>query len=152
MPVKILLDADATPVAVKEILYRAAERKKLPLTVVANSPIRVPQSDFISMVVVREGPDEADHEIVRRAEKGDLVISSNIPLADRVIEKGATVISFRGELLTASNIKERLSMRDFLEGLRNIEIQTGGPAPFSPKDRQKFANQLDTFLTKAMNP
>ncbi len=145
---QILLDADAAPAAVKEILFKAAQRIRVPLILFANMPLKIPASGLISMVTVPEGPDEADHEIARTVEKGDLVITNDIPLADRVISKGAQAINFRGELYTADNIKQYLVMRDLMENLRNIDIRTGGPAPFSQKDRRNFANQLDGYLTK----
>ena len=145
---QILLDADAAPKVIKEILFRAAERRQVRLTLVANTTIQIPKSEFIFMTVVKNGPDEADHEIARIAEKDDLVITGDLPLADRVITKGAYVISFHGDIFNADNIKQHLTMRELMQNLRNIDIQTGGPAPYSQKNRQRFANQLDIYLTK----
>ncbi|HEY1405526.1 MAG TPA: YaiI/YqxD family protein [Spirochaetota bacterium] len=145
---RIIVDADATPVAVKDILFRAAERRKVELILFANSPIRHPESPLISMMVVSSGPDEADDRIVEIVQNGDLVITADIPLADRVIDKRGCVISPRGDLLTSNNIKERLAMRDLMDQLRSGGIETGGPPSFSQKDRSAFANQLDAFFTR----
>jgi uncharacterized protein len=145
----IWVDADACPVVIKEILFRAAERNRIPLTLVANQAMRVPPSLYIKTLQVSSGFDVADTEIVRRALSGDLVISSDIPLAAEAIAKGATVLSPRGELLTASNIKARLTMRDFLDTLRASGAHTGGPPALNQRDRKAFADQLDTLLSKA---
>lgn len=147
---KIWVDADAAPAPVKEILFRAAERKKVQLTLVANQALRVPPSAFIKSVQVAKGFDVADSEIVLRAEAGDLVITSDIPLAAEVIEKGALVISPRGEKLTSNNIKARLNMRDFLETMRSSGIESGGPPAYSQTDRKAFADQLDKYLAQAI--
>ena len=143
---KMFLDADASPGAVKEILYRAAERLALPLILVANTPLRIPRSPNISFVHVPAGFDEADNRIAEMVEDGDLVITDDVPLADRVISRGGTIITTRGKAYTKDNIKERLSMRDFMEELRGSGIETGGPPPFSQKDRREFASCLDRFL------
>lgn len=148
---QILVDADANPAAVTEILYRAANRKKITLTLVANQKLKIPDSLFIKNHVVKEGPDEADDKIVEMVKEGDLVITTDIPLADRVIKKGATVINPRGKLYTRENIKEKLSMRNLMTELRSGGIQTERPSVFSIKDKQAFANQLDRFLTKHLN-
>ncbi len=145
---KIYVDADACPVVIKDILIRAATRLNFQIIFIANQPIRVPESELISMIVVEAGPDIADNKIVELAEEGDLVVSEDIPLADRVISKGAFIISTRGELYTKENIKQRLATRDLLSELRNVGVETGGPAGFSQKDTRLFANQLDRFLTK----
>jgi len=145
---QIFIDGDACPAAIKEILYRAAERRGIPLVLVANQKIAIPESDYISGIVVDAGPDIADYRIVELAEKGDLVISADIPLADRVIGKGAYVIDPRGDIFTAENIKERLAVRDLMADLRNGGMETGGPPAFSQKDRKAFADQLDRFLAK----
>ncbi|MFN2349063.1 MAG: YaiI/YqxD family protein [Thioalkalivibrio sp.] len=145
---KIWVDADACPVVIKDILFRAAERTAVPLTLVANQPVRVPPSRHIRMIQVSSGFDVADNEIVKRVETGDLVITSDIPLAAEVIEKGAHALSPRGEMHTRDNIGARLNMRDFMETLRASGIQSGGPAALSQKDRQAFANQLDVLLRK----
>jgi uncharacterized protein YaiI (UPF0178 family) len=145
----IWVDADACPVVVKEILYRAAERTGIMLTLVANQPLRVPKSRFIKFLQVDSGFDVADDEIVSRVKSGDLVITNDIPLADEVIEKGSLVINMRGELLTAEDIKSHLNMRDFMDTLRAGGIETKGPKPMSQKDRQRFANSLDKLLFQA---
>jgi uncharacterized protein len=145
---KIWVDADACPVVIKEILFRAAERTGVPVTLVANQPVRVPRSRFIRTVQVGAGFDVADNEIVRRAEPGDLVITADIPLAAEVIAKGGHALNPRGERYTADTIKARLDVRDFMETLRASGIDTGGPGTLHQRDRQAFANQLDRFLTQ----
>jgi len=144
---KIWVDADACPIAIKEILYRAADRLKIQLTLVANCPLRTPPSPFITSLRVASGPDIADKEIVSRLGPGDLVITADIPLASAVIDKGAHALNPRGELYSVDNIKERLNMRDFMDTLRGCGIDTGGPPALSKSARQTFANQLDKFLT-----
>lgn len=144
----IWVDADACPVAIKEILFKAATRTKTLTTLVANQYISVPKSPFIKMLQVSSGFDVADDEIVRLSQAGDVVITSDIPLAAEVIEKGACAISPRGELHTANNIRARLNMRDFLDTMRASGEHTGGPPPLSQADRQAFANHLDRFLSK----
>ena len=145
---KIWIDADACPVAIKEILFRAAQRREISITLVANQFIAVPPSPFINALQVSAGFDVADNEIVRLLNAGDLVITADIPLAAEAIEKGAMALNPRGELYTQENIKARLTMRDFMDNLRSSGIQTGGPAPLGHADRQKFANQLDRLLTQ----
>ncbi len=145
---KIWVDADACPVAMRTILFKAAERVKLPLILVANQPIKVPQSEWISSQQVLSGFDVADDEIVRQVEAGDLVITSDIPLAAEVIAKGAQALNTRGELYTTDSIKARLNMRDFMDTLRSSGIHTGGPAALSQADRREFSNQLDRILTR----
>ncbi|MDG2288240.1 MAG: YaiI/YqxD family protein [Woeseiaceae bacterium] len=146
---KIWVDADACPVIVKEILYRAAERTGVELTLVANQALSTPSSLNINSVQVQQGFDVADDEIVKRSEPGDLVITSDIPLAAEVIEKGGHALSPRGEMHTKENIGARLNMRDFLDTMRSSGVEmSGGPAAFSQRDKQEFANQLDRFLTK----
>ncbi len=145
---KIWVDADACPVVIKEILFRAAERTATQLTLVANQPLNTPNSDFINTVQVQRGFDVADDEIVRRLEPGDLVITSDIPLAAEVIDKGGHALSPRGDLHTTENIRARLNMRDFLDTMRASGVNTGGPPALSQRDRQDFANNLDRFLTK----
>ncbi len=146
---KIWVDADACPVVIKEILFRAAERTRIETILVANQPLRVPPSKVISAMQVPSGFDVADDEIVKRAEAGDVVITSDIPLAAEVIEKGALALSPRGELLTKANIKARLNMRDFLDTLRASGEHTGGPSAMTQADRKTFADQLDRLLSKA---
>lgn len=145
---KIWVDADACPVVIKEILYRAAERTSIPLTLVANRMLRVPPSPWIRALQVPGGFDVADQRIAEEVQAGDLVITADVPLAAQVIGKGATVIDPRGELLTDANIKERLALRDFMEGLRSSGVETGGTAAFSSADRQTFANQVDRLLAR----
>ncbi|MCH7502698.1 MAG: YaiI/YqxD family protein [Proteobacteria bacterium] len=145
---KIWVDADACPVVIKEILFRAAERTKVMLILVANQALWTPNSSYINTVQVSRGFDVADDEIVERIAAGDLVITSDIPLAAEVIEKGGYALSPRGELHTTENIRARLNMRDFLDTMRASGIDTGGPAAFSQRDRQAFANSLDQLLTK----
>ena len=145
---KIWVDADACPVVIKEILFRAATRTGVPLTLVANQPLRIPPSPLIKMLQVTSGFDVADDEIVKRLCPGDLVITGDIPLAAEVIEKGAHALSPRGERYTADNIRARLNVRDFMDTLRASGINTGGPPALSQSDRQSFANHLDKLLTK----
>lgn len=145
---KIWIDADACPGVIKEILFRAAERTKRHLILIANHPLYVPPSPFIRMQQVESGFDVADNEIVKRLESGDLVITSDIPLAAQVIKKEGLVLSPRGELYTRENIGARLSMRDFMEGLRNSGVDTGGQSALSQNDRKTFANQLDKLLAQ----
>lgn len=148
---KIWVDADACPVVIKEILYRAAKRTEIVTTFVANKVFRLPRSPFLKFLKVDSGFDKADNEIVKRVNTGDLVITGDIPLASEVIEKGCTALNPRGTLYSRDNIKSRLYMRDFMATLRSSGIETGGPSPMSQKDRQKFANQLDMLLLKAGN-
>ncbi len=144
----IWVDADACPAVVKEILYRAAERARAPLTLVSNQPLRTPPSPFIRTLQVPRGFDVADHEIARRVEPGDLVVTADIPLAAQVIERGGHALDPRGELYSSETIRERLTMRDFMDELRASGVQTGGPPPLAQGDRQRFANQLDRFLAR----
>ena len=145
---KIWVDADACPVAIKDILFRAAERTGVRLTLVANHPMRIPRSRCISLLQVTSGFDIADNEIVKRLSIGDLVITSDIPLAAEVIEKGGYALSPRGELYSADTIRARLNMRDFMDTLRASGIDTGGPSGLSQSDRKAFANHLDKLLTQ----
>ena len=145
---QILVDADAFPNAIKDILFRAVERFRIPLTLVANQHVTVDKSAYISSIMVPAGSDVADDRIVDIVHQGDLVITADIPLADRVVAKGAYAINPRGELYTEENIKDRLAMRDLMSELRDGGVITGGPPSFSRKDRQAFSNQLDRFLTK----
>ncbi len=146
---KIWVDADACPVAIKEILFRAANRAQILVTFVANKSIKTPQSKFIKMLTVMSGFDVADNEIVQRMETGDLVITSDIPLADEVITKGGLALSPRGELFTSENIKSRLNIRDFMETMRSSGIQTSGPPPLNQSDKHQFGNHLDRILANA---
>ena len=145
---KIWVDADACPVVIKDILFRAAQRTGVELTLVANKYLRVPKSDYITMLQVEFGVDVADNEIVKRLSVGDLVITSDIPLAAEVIDKGGHALNPRGELYSADNIRARLNMRDFMDSLRTTGVDTGGPPALSQNDRNEFANHLDRLLTK----
>ena len=149
---KIWVDADACPVVIKEILFKAAERTEVELTLVANQRINVPRSRFIRAIQVASGFDVADDEIVRRTEPGDLVITGAIPLAAEDIEKGGHAQSPRGELFTTENIKARLNIRDFLDTMRGSGIDTGGPPALSQADRKSFADHLDRILAKHTGP
>ena len=143
----IWVDADACPKAIKAILFRVAERTGVSMTLVANQALATPRLKNIRSLRVSSGFDMADNEIVGRVEAGDLVVTADIPLAAATISKGGYALNPRGELYTSENIKARLTMRDFMDGLRAAGIETGGPATFSQSDRQAFANQLDRFLS-----
>ncbi len=145
---KIWVDADACPVVIKDILFRAAERTGISLTLVANHILRIPASRHIKFLKVMPGFDVADNEIVKRLAAGDLVITGDIPLAAEAIEKGATALNPRGELYSSENIRSLLNMRDFMDTLRSSGINTGGPAALSQRDRQAFANHLDKILAR----
>ena len=147
---QIWVDADACPVVIKEIIFRAAERLQISTTLVANQMLRTPPSRFIRAIQVPSGFDVADAHIVEQLAAGDLVITADIPLASLVIERGAYALNPRGELYTTANIQEILTMRNFMDELRGAGVETGGPAAFSLAGRQSFANQLDRFLAKHM--
>ena len=143
---RIWVDADACPNVIKDILFRAADRTHVTLTLVANQPVRIPPSPYIKALQVPAGFDVADDRIVELTEAGDLVITADIPLAAGVIEKGGHALDPRGETYTKDNIKERLAVRKLMDELRSRGVDTGGPAIFSNADRQAFANKLDRFL------
>lgn len=143
---KIWVDADACPVVIKEILFRAAERTGIMTTLVANHYMEIPRLKNIQFLQVSAGFDVADNEIVKRLQEGDLVITADIPLAAEVIEEGGHALNPRGELYTKENIRSRLNMRDFMDTLRASGVNTGGPPPINKSDRQSFANQLDKFI------
>jgi uncharacterized protein YaiI (UPF0178 family) len=145
---QIWVDADACPKVIKEILFRAAERRGIVLTLVANKPLRTPPSRFVRAIQVAHGFDVADGKIVQELQAGDLVVTADIPLAADVIAKGGHVLDPRGEQYTEENIRERLSLRNFLDQLRGSGVETGGPPPLSQSDRQAFANKLDSLLTR----
>jgi uncharacterized protein YaiI (UPF0178 family) len=146
---KILVDADAFPVVAREILFRASDRTGVAVTLVANQALSSPSSPNINTVQVAQGFDVADDEIVKRVQPGDLVITSDIPLAAEVIQKGGHALSPRGEMHTSENIGARLNMRDFLDTMRSSGVEMGGgPAAYSQRDKQAFANSLDRFLTR----
>ncbi len=144
----IWVDADACPVAIKAILFRAADRHGVQLTLVANQPLHIPPSRYIKFLQVASGFDVADHEIVKRLGTGDLVITSDIPLAAEAIEKGADALNPRGELYSPDTIRARLTMRDFMDTLRASGINTGGPAVLNQNDRKAFADRLNQLLTR----
>ena len=145
---QIWVDADACPAVIKDILYRVADRTQMQVTLVANQLLRVPPSRFIRSVQVPSGADVADQEIVRLLAPGDLVVTGDIPLASDVLKKGGYALNPRGEFYTTENVRQLLSMRNFMEELRQGGVQTGGPAPFGAQDRQAFANALDRFLAQ----
>ena len=145
---QILVDADACPKAIKEILFRAADRMNIQLTLVANKMLYCPPSPYIRAMQVPAGFDVADKKITQLVEAGDLVITADIPLAAEVIANGGHALNPRGEFYTKDNIHERLTMRNFMDGLRGSGVETGGPPSLNKKDRQVFANQLDRFLAK----
>lgn len=146
---RIWVDADACPAVAKQILFRAAARTGVELTLVANQPLSVPKAPNIRTLQVGKGFDVADNEIVRRAAPGDLVVTGDIPLAAEVIEKGAHALSPRGEMHTTENIRAKLNMRDFMDTMRASGVDTGGgPAAYGQKDKQNFANSLDRFLAQ----
>lgn len=144
----LYIDGDALPGPLKLILLRAVERLKLATFVIANKRINIGESKYITCIVVASGPDEADHRIVEMLEEGDLLITADIPLADRAISKKAHAINHRGELYSHANIKHCLAMRNLMQNLRDSGEVTRGPAPFSRKNAHEFANQLDKFLMK----
>ncbi len=145
---QLWIDADACPAVIKDILFRVADRLELPLTLVANRLLRVPPSPYIRALQVPMGFDVADAHLVERVAEGDLVVTADIPLAAALIDKGAFALSPRGEFYSAENIRERLGMRDFMEGLRGAGVDISGPAALSQADRQAFARQLDRFLAR----
>ncbi len=148
MTIHIWVDADACPVAIKEILFRAAERKQVPLTLVANKALQTPKSPYIKAKQVGHGFDVADDYIAEQVRSGDIVITADIPLAAEVLKKGGHAINPRGERYTQETINQRLGMRDFMDTLRSSGIQTGGPPPLNQTDRRNFANELDRLLTR----
>lgn len=148
---QIWVDADACPKVIKDILFRAAERVRVALILVANRPLQIPASDHIKSILVSAGFDVADHHIIRELCPGDLVITADIPLAAEVLKKGGHALNPRGEFYSKANIGERLAMRNFMDELRNSGVNTGGPPTFDQSDRKAFADQLDRFLAK-VNP
>ena len=145
---KIWVDADACPRAIKDILFRVADRTKIPVTFVANQWLRLPNSNFIHLIQVGHGSDIADDEIANKCEAGDLIITADIPLAARIVEKGALALDPRGRMYDKNNIGQILDMRDFMDTLRGSGIETGGPNGFGQRDRFKFANELDRFIAR----
>jgi uncharacterized protein YaiI (UPF0178 family) len=147
---KMWVDADACPKVIKEILYRAAQRVKVPLTLVANHPLQVPRSPLIRSLQVPGGFDVADNYLVQHCEASDLVVTADIPLAAELVAKGIVAINPRGEQYTPENIRQRLAMRDFMQQMRDIGQASGGPPPLDSSDRQAFANTLDRLLAKRL--
>lgn len=145
---KIWVDADACPRAVKDILFRVAERTEMSVTFVANQRIRLPDSPFIDLIQVGQGLDIADDEIADKCEAGDLIITADIPLAARVVEKGALALDPRGTMYDKTNIGQILDMRNFMDTLRGSGVETGGPDSFGQRERMKFANELDRFIVR----
>jgi len=148
----IWVDADACPVVIKEILFRAAERKQVALTLVANKAMQVPRSPYITSKQVGHGFDVADDYIAEQVEAGDIVITADIPLAAEVLKKKGHAINPRGERYSQETINQKLGMRDFMDTLRSSGIHTGGPPPLNQTDRRNFANELDRLLAKAGKP
>ena len=150
-PMRIYVDADAVPRDIKDLLFRAATRTKIPVTFIANQYMQLPESELFDMIQVAAGPDVADERIVDLVNAGDLVITADIPLAAAVVDKGAQGLSPRGDLFTDRNIGQRLAMRDLMTDLRNNDgIETGGPPPLNQKDCHAFANELDRFLARRL--
>lgn len=145
---QIWVDADACPGAIRDILFRAAGRAEVQVTLVTNQRLRIPASPHVRLMQVPAGFDVADERIVELLAADDLVITADIPLAAAAIDKGAHALSPRGERYTRDNIRERLSIRNFMDELRGSGVATGGPAALNQRDRQAFANSLDSFLAK----
>jgi len=146
--VRIWVDADACPNGVKEILFRAAERCRVEVVLVANQPLRTPPSPYVRSIQVERGFDVADNRIAQEVVPGDLVITADVPLAAAAVERGSLALDPRGTLYTKGNVREYLDLRNFMTGLRDSGVQTSGPAPISASDRQNFANQLDRLLAQ----
>ena len=150
MPLTLWIDADATPRDVKELIYRTAERLQVKTVFVANGSLTVPRAQFISTVLVRQGADVADSYIVEQSAPGDLAVTADIPLAARLVPKGVVAIDPRGDEYTEENIQERLSLRNFMQEMRDSGVATGGPKAYGPREKQQFANALDRLLTKLL--
>jgi len=148
---RIWIDADGCPRPVKDVVFNVSQRLKLPVTLVADRQVGRPSNPLVTTVVVPGDMDAADRYIAEHLEPGDLVITTDLPLAAQVVARGALGLNPRGELYTEENVRERLSMRDFMSNLREAGVVTGGPAPFGPKDRQKFNDALDRLLTACLN-
>ncbi len=147
---KIWIDADACPNMVKEIIFKASFRLKIDVTLVANSYLQIPQAPNINLIQVDKGADVADFYIVEHLDEKDLIVTADIPLAALVVEKNATAINPRGEIYTEENIRERLSVRDFMQELRDGGVNTGGPPLLDNKAKEKFANAFDRIITKML--
>jgi len=146
---QIWVDADACPAVIKDMLYRAADRVKVLVVLVANRPLRTPPSPFIRSIQVARGFDVADDHIAAAMAPGDLVVTADIPLAAAAVERGGFALNPRGEFYSRDNVRELLDLRNFMEGLRSSGVETGGPPAFNQADRQSFANELDRFLTRS---
>ncbi len=151
MKLKIWVDADACPAVIKEILYKAAESKKIKVTLAANNHFRIPKSSFIHFLQVPHGQDGADNRIADKSASGDLVITSDIALAARIVEKRGLALNPHGEVYSEDTIKEKLSIGGFLNNMRSGGVDTGGSSALSPRDRQAFENRLDRLLSKCLN-
>lgn len=147
---RIWIDADACPREVKDVIFRAAERTRVPVVLVANKAMHIPKSELVSMVQVKGGPDVADDHIAEHAVSGDVAVTADIPLAARLVPSGVVTIDPRGVVFDDDNIGERLSVRDFMADVRDTGVLTGGPPAFSPRDKQKFASALDAALHKGL--
>ena len=145
---KLWVDADACPRPIKDILFRLADRREILVTLVANQGMRLPESDFVKLIQVGAGADIADDEIVNQCEAGDLIITADIPLAARVVDKGAVALDPRGKMYDKNNIGQILDMRNFMDELRGSGVETGGPNSFGQKEKMKFANELDRFIAQ----
>lgn len=147
---QVWVDADACPKVIKEHIFKICLKQSIQVCLVANSYLSVPLSPLITTVKVDKGADVADQYIVDHVSQNDLVITADIPLASLIVEKGATAINPRGEPYTEDNISERLSIRDFMQDLRDTGVDTGGPAPFGPKDKEGFANSFNKLITQLL--
>ena len=147
---KVWVDADATPRVVKEVLFRASERRGVSVVLVANSWMEVPRRGEVTFVRVSAGPDEADHYIAEHAAEGDLVVTADVPLAARVVSRGVMVLQPHGRELDRRSIDEALALRDFADSLREAGEMTAGPPPFGPKHKQRFSNALDRWITRQL--
>jgi uncharacterized protein YaiI (UPF0178 family) len=147
-PLRIWIDADACPNPVKEIVFRASKRLNVPVTLVANRPLKTPPSRLINAIQVSQGIDMADHYLLQHTTDRDLVITADIPLAACLVERGVPALNPRGELYTENNVRERLASRNLMEELRATGMAGGGPAPYNDRDKQSFANSLDRWLVK----
>lgn len=147
---KIWIDADACPAPVKEIIYRASEKRQVPVVLVANQVQRVPRNPLIAQIQVAKTPDAADHYIIQESDVTDMVVTADVPLAAELVAKRVHVINPRGETYTEANVRERLNMRDMMDELRGAGMISGGPATYNDKDKQAFANALDRWLQRAL--
>ncbi len=147
---RIWIDADACPKAIKDIIFRTSKRLRVPVVLVANQSMQIPKSDLVSIIMVPHGADIADNRIVEEMQSGDIVITGDIPLAARVVEKNGLAIGTRGELFDADSVQSRLASRNLMEQFRAAGMETSGPKPQNTKDIQAFANQLDRIVTRML--